>query len=326
MPEVVKKHYQKLTIPLHNLYGPTEASVDVTFYETNADDLSVPIGSPISNIEMHVVDADLRFVPIGVIGEICISGVGLARGYLNNPELTADRFIVDPVTQKVMYKTGDRGRWLENGKIEYLGREDNQIKIRGHRIELGEIENVLLKHDAIGENVVIPLKDDNETFLVVYYAVAADHADVDLKSYLQEYLPAFMVPSYYIRVDQLPRTPTGKIDRKQLPAVSTELLSEATTYVGPRNAVEEQLVSIWQDVLKKERVGVQDNFFKLGGHSLKMLQVSSRIFKEMNFSVDLGVLFSNPTIEELAVHVLAMNWIKKSEAQDEAIKTWKVVL
>jgi amino acid adenylation domain-containing protein len=313
---------------LLNAYGPTEATIAATFSEfTSPTITNVPIGRPISNTQVYILDAFLQPVPVGVAGELHIGGVGLARGYLNRPELTQEKFIpnsfekdeVIPPTPlnkggnepSKLYKTGDLCRYLPDGNIEYLGRIDNQVKIRGFRIELGEIETVLSQHNAVKTAVVIAQEDEtNQKRLVAYIIPQVEIISpqkeenslnvTQLRQFLKAKLPEYMIPSAFVILESLPLTPNGKIDHRALP--SPEFQSQAQ-YIAPRNPIEEILSSIWGKVLKVAQVGIHDNFFELGGHSLLATQLISRIREAFQVEMPLRELFVAPTIAELSQEI-----------------------
>ncbi|EPR11938.1 hybrid non-ribosomal peptide synthetase/type I polyketide synthase [Ruminiclostridium papyrosolvens] len=291
---------------LHNLYGPTEATVDVSYFDCSSNKKleRIPIGKPIDNIQLYIVDAYNNLLPVGVPGELCIAGDGLARGYLNRPELTKEKFVPNPfIPGERMYRTGDLARWLPDGNIEYLGRMDHQVKIRGFRIELGEIETQLLKHRQIREAVVIP-KDDSDggKYLCAYYVSDSELSLEELRGHLSGELPDYMVPPYFIHLDDIPLSHNGKIDRKALPEPDGNI-STGIPYIAPTNGIEEELVTIWQEVLEVERVGINDNFFELGGHSLKATLLVSKIHKEFNVEMPLREIFNLPTVKGLAAYI-----------------------
>jgi amino acid adenylation domain-containing protein len=302
LPETIRKYHERVDVTVHNLYGPTEASVDVSYYEVKKGDEVIPIGRPISNIQLYVVGSELQLLPVGCSGEICIGGVGLARGYLNNAELTAEKFVNNsflPGTK--FYKTGDLGRWLPDGNIEYLGRIDQQVKIRGFRIELGEIENTLLGHEKVREAVVAVKSQvkDGTKYLVAYLIPHRDIKISDVRDYLNKILPEYMIPAYFVILDQLPLTYNGKLDRKALLEIKDDYTTFNRDYVAPRNALEKKIVEIWEEVLEKESIGITDNFFEIGGNSLKVMQLTNRINKSLNIRLELRDLFAAPTIEKL---------------------------
>ncbi|QOQ77658.1 amino acid adenylation domain-containing protein [Pseudomonas poae] len=278
-------------IGLYNLYGPTEAAVDVTAWNCARPDVpdNTPIGKPIANTRMYLLDTQLQPVPLGVVGELFIGGVQVARGYLNRPELTAERFLDDPFHGGRMYRTGDVGRYLPDGNIEYLGRNDDQVKIRGLRIELGEIQARLLEHPQVNEAAVVA-RDDR---LIAYYTGL--HTDIEqLRAHLLQHLPDFMVPALFMHLDALPLSPNGKLDRKALPAPGMEALI-VREYVAPQGDTEILLARLWAELLKVERVGRDDNFFELGGHSLLAVSLIGRLRQE-GMECDVRALFEQPTL------------------------------
>ncbi|MBF0120231.1 MAG: amino acid adenylation domain-containing protein [Desulfobacterales bacterium] len=275
-----------------NAYGPTEYSVCATIYKCGSNINNLPIGKPISNTQIYILDNDLKHLPIGISGEICIGGDGLARGYLNRPDLTKERFIETSFGK--LYKTGDLGRFLPDGNIEYIGRIDNQIKLRGFRIELGEIESVIAKHSEVKESAVV-LYDDK---LIAY--VTSDNKNIELKEYLKLYLPDYMLPASIVVIDKMPMTPNGKIDRKSLPKPDIKLKG----YIAPRNSIEIRLTNIWEQVIGVSPIGTNDNFFELGGHSLLAVRLMAYIHKEFEMHLPLSNLFQHPTIAELAELIL----------------------
>jgi acyl carrier protein len=302
--ELQERFFARLPARLHNLYGPTEAAVDVTYWECRRGDARtvVPIGRPVANTRMHVLDRHGGELPVGVPGELHIAGVQLARGYLNRPELTAERFISHPELGR-LYRTGDLGRWLPDGTLEYLGRLDHQVKLRGQRIELGEIEATLLEHPGVRETVVLARQDSPGDLRLVAYLVPSGQADVsaaELRDFLKGKLPEYMVPSAFVVLDTLPLSPNGKVDRKALPAPDTARSGADDSYVPPRGPVEEAVAGVWAEVLGVERVGAQDNFFELGGHSLLATQVLSRLRQVFPIDLPLRRLFEEPTVANLA--------------------------
>nr|WP_280922048.1 non-ribosomal peptide synthetase [Paenibacillus sp. PvR133] len=292
---------------LINLYGPTEATVDVSYYDCGPEEthVSVPIGKPISNIRLHIVkEGTTALQPIGVPGELCIAGEGLARGYLNRPELTVEKFVECPFTPGGrMYRTGDLARWLPDGNIEYMGRIDHQVKIRGYRIELGEVEAQVLKVASVQEAVVIAREDEaGQKHLCAYFVADKPLAASELRSALAEDLPTYMIPSYFVQLERMPLTHSGKLDRKALPAPESSVLV-GTEYVAPRTPAEQTLVAVWQKVLGTGRpIGVMDNFFELGGDSIKSIQVSSRLY-QAGYKLEIKHLFKYPTVAELSPYL-----------------------
>ncbi len=298
---VQNKFFEKISAKLHNLYGPTEASVDVSFWacEQKSDAMTIPIGRPIDNIQIYLLDASLNPIPLGVTGELYIGGVGLARGYLKQPGLTADRFTPNPFDNagSRLYRTGDLARYRDDGNIEYIGRADHQVKIRGFRIELGEIETALMQHNQIREAVVIAREDIPGDKRLVAYVVGQDvdpNID-DLRMQLKGILPDYMMPASFVFLDHLPLSANGKIDRKALPAPDI-VRQFVTQYVAPRNPTEEALVKLWEEVLGVDRIGIQDDFFELGGHSLLAAQLMARIRLTFDIDLPLSVLLNVPSI------------------------------
>ncbi|SMC29904.1 amino acid adenylation domain-containing protein, partial [Andreprevotia lacus DSM 23236] len=290
---------------LVNCYGPTECTTYSTTHPMHGDVPSrIPIGRPIANAQMYVLDTQLNPVPQGVAGELYIGGDGLARGYLNRPELTAERFIPNPFgpTGTRLYRTGDLVRYLPNGDLDYLRRADQQVKLRGFRIELGEIEAALFALPGISSAAVLAREDEpGDKRLVAYWVAEAgsELTDADLRAQLQLQLPDYMVPARYMQLDSLPLMLNGKVDRKALPAPQ-QLASETDSYVAPRTETEAKLAAIWAEVLKLDRVGVDDNFFALGGHSLLATQIMSRTRREFGVDIPLAVIFETPTVAALA--------------------------
>jgi amino acid adenylation domain-containing protein len=291
---------------LFNGYGPTETTVCATMYRcTSNEQGSVPIGGPIANTKIYILDTHRQPVPVGVAGEIYIGGVGVARGYLNRPELTAERFIADPYSANPdarLYKTGDLGCWLPDGNIEYLGRNDHQVKIRGFRVELGEIETRLAACDGVREAVVIAREDIPGDKRLVAYVVFHEGAEVEpgvLRAQLSVALPEYMMPGAFVSLPALPLTPNGKVDRRALPAPDSSSLV-TRPYEAPRNTLEKVLSGIWSELLGVNTVGIHDNFFELGGHSLLATQVVSRIRETFQMELPLRVLFETPTVAGLA--------------------------
>jgi amino acid adenylation domain-containing protein len=301
---------------LVNIYGPTENTINSTMCHVKAGlKTPPPIGSPVPNTQVYVLDRNLKPCPIGVFGELYLAGVQLARGYFCREDLTAERFVTNPfwkekgevsapfASSPVMYKTGDLVRWLQNGEIEFFGRIDTQVKIRGFRIELGEVESALYTRSECREVCVIAREDIPGDKRLVAYIVASSStppSSNDLRSYLSEKLPPFMIPSAFVFLDAMPLTPNDKIDRRSLPVPSFGELS-AVDFVSPRNAVEAQLLEIWKNVLKVDHISVVDSFFDLGGHSLLAARLMSCIRKQMNVSISISKLFQNNSISKLAL-------------------------
>jgi acyl-coenzyme A synthetase/AMP-(fatty) acid ligase/acyl carrier protein len=296
---------------LFNEYGPTEATVwsSVHHCRPSAGQRPVPVGRPVANTQIYLLDPQLQPVPVGVAGEGYIGGGGLARGYFNHPALTAERFVPDPFSRTPgarLYKTGDLARFLADGQIEFIGRNDFQVKIRGHRIELSEIELALAQHRDVEETAVLAREkvagDKRLTAYVVLNRAGAATAK-QLRESLKERLPEYMLPSSFVMLDALPLTATGKVDRGALPIDEIGVETEES-YLAPRTALEEVLVGIFSEVLERERVGVRDSFFELGGHSLLATQVASRVRGALQVELPLRRLFGSPTVEGLAAAIL----------------------
>ncbi len=289
---------------LINMYGITETTVHVTFKEITEQEISSNvsnIGKPIPTLTTYIMDKTMNLLPIGVPGELCVGGDGLARGYLNRPELTDEKFVPHPYIEgEKLYRSGDLARLLSNGEMEYLGRIDHQVKIRGFRIELGEIENQLLQHNDIKEVAVLERKDkDSESYLAAYLVSDKELSVSNLRTYLKKVLPDYMIPSYFIRLDQLPLTTNGKLNRKALPEPN-ETIEAGRDYIAPTSVIEEQLVKIWSEILGIEKIGVEDDFFELGGHSLKATTLIQKIRKELNAEISLKDIFKTSRLKELA--------------------------
>ncbi|MFP2929773.1 amino acid adenylation domain-containing protein, partial [Pyxidicoccus sp. 3LG] len=297
-----------------NVYGPTECTVDSTAFEVKGETRPT-IGGPLVNVSVYVLDARWKPVPVGVPGELFISGAGLARGYLRRPDLTAERFVADPYSPTPgarMYRTGDRVRWLADGTLEYLGRTDFQVKLRGFRIELGEIEAALAQHPSVRQALVLVREDVPGDQRLVAYVVPTSTPDVsELRTFLSRRLPSYMVPSAFAVLGALPLTPSGKVDRRALPAPEASSAAMGSVYEPPRTPLEESLAAIWAQVLRveKERVGRHDDFFALGGHSLLATQVVARVRSILGVDVPLRALFEAPTVERLAA------WLEGAKAE-----------
>jgi acyl-coenzyme A synthetase/AMP-(fatty) acid ligase/acyl carrier protein len=295
---------------LFNAYGPTEATICATLYRVGTEiGASVPIGRPVANTRIYILDAHGEPAPVGVAGELHVGGVQVARDYLNRPELTAERFVSDPFSGQPdarMYKTGDLGRWLPDGNIEYLGRNDFQVKIRGFRIELGEIEARLAACAGVREALVLAREDSpGDKRLVAYYVGAEGTAPEDLRGQLAAGLPDYMLPSAFVRLDAFPLTPNGKLDRKALSAPGQDALI-ARPYEAPVGDIETAVATIWQALLRVERVGRFDNFFELGGHSLLAMQLVTRIQQQLKIEISVLPVFSCPNLALLAEALLAV--------------------
>jgi amino acid adenylation domain-containing protein/non-ribosomal peptide synthase protein (TIGR01720 family) len=311
------KHFDKylekgLDAEVVNEYGPTEATVGCSTYSFNISGNnrkikdSIPIGKPLDNTTLYVLGSNNEVLPAGIAGELYIGGSQIARGYLNRPDLTAEKFIADPFGDEAgarLYKTGDLARWLPNGNLEYLGRIDDQVKVRGYRIELGEIESVLHQHEDVKQAVVLAKEDTHGQKQLVGYVVPADEFNKEsLEAFLESKLPEYMVPSLWVELDKLPVTPNGKIDKKALPDPDADSQVNQT-YVAPRNEVEKKLAVIWQALLEVDEIGVNDDFFDLGGHSLSAIRLISLIRKELKTELAINDVFEYPTIALLSDHI-----------------------
>ncbi len=309
LSEVQHHFMSRSTASLTNLYGPTEAAIDVTFHTCSPTPYgsAVPIGRPISNVRTYIVDEHLQPLPVGVQGELCIGGAALARGYLNHAALTAEKFIPDPFGSTPgarLYRTGDMARYLPDGNIEFLGRSDRQVKLRGFRIELGEVQAALRQHGDVRDAAVIMREDQSGDVRLVAYVVPAESGATDveqLRTFLKEKLPEYMVPSAFVPLQAIPLTPNGKVDYLALPA--SERTAPTRYRVPPATAVEELLAEIWAQVLQIDEVGINENFFDLGGHSLKATLVVSRVREALQVELPLRFIFEFPTISEQAVHL-----------------------
>lgn len=294
---------------LINSYGVAEATIDTTYFETRTtsqlrSEGFVPIGKPFANMQVHILDRHLQPAPIGVNGTVFIGGAGVARGYLNRPDLTAQKFVPNPFSGLPgdrLYNTGDQGRYRPDGNIEFLGRTDNQVKIRGFRVELGEIETVLGRYPGVRQAVVIARElSPGDMRLLAYVIPSAPFAIDDVRAFLKDKLPAYMLPSRFVQVKEFPLNTNGKIDRNALPAPGPDTDEQGRQFTAPRNETEAQLASIWGEVLQLKSISVHDNFFTLGGHSLLAIQVISRVRSKFAIELPLRSLFENPTIAELS--------------------------
>jgi amino acid adenylation domain-containing protein len=315
--DVLKREYVENllrfgTAKVYNTYGPTEATVCVTYYRCLPNSpQSIPLGKPISNYNVYILDKENNLQPVGVPGEICIAGDGVTLGYLNRPQLTWEKFTANPFAPgESMYRTGDLGRWMPGGNVQFLGRIDHQVKIRGYRIELGEIENQLLKHGKIKETFVLAKEDQRGDKCLCAYIVprsiktfgSVPSITKELREYLADNVPGYMIPSYFVQLRNIPLTPNGKVDRRALP---DPVVKSEASYIAPRNRIEQSLVHIWSGILKieKEIIGIDDNFFELGGHSLKTTTLAAEIYKWFNVRVPLGEIFKAHTIRLLAGYI-----------------------
>ena len=291
---------------LWNLYGPTETTIWSAAHRVSSGEDPILIGRPIANTQMYILNPQGLPVPIGVAGELYIAGDGVARGYWKRPELTASRFVADPFSKKTnrrMYRTGDLARYRRDGQIQLLGRTDQQIKLRGHRIELGEIEAVIEHHADVQQAVVALNGEGAGQRLIAYVKQAQETPGNELRTWLRQRLPEYMVPAVFISLPELPLTPNGKIDRKRLPALEDNVRLSAAESVVPRNQTEQTLARIWSNVLRVSAVGVRDNFFDLGGQSLLLIKVHAKLRQELDPHIPVVDLFRYPTIESMAAHL-----------------------
>jgi amino acid adenylation domain-containing protein len=310
-PETVERFHARLSAELHHSYGPTETSIGSAEWtcERQGERQIIPIGRPLANTQIYLLDAHMQPVPVGAPGEMYIGGTGVARGYLYRPELTAERFVPDPFSAEPgarLYKTGDLARHLPDGLIEFLGRVDHQVKLRGLRIELGEIEAVLAEQEEVKEAVVLAREDKPGDKRLVAYAVASGGerpTHGELAARLRSKLPDYMVPSAFVWLDAWPLMANGKVDRRRLPAPGEARPELETAYVAPRSELERLVAGVWQQVLQVERVGMHDNFFDLGGHSLRMLQVNGKLREALGREVSMVDMFQYPTVSALAEYL-----------------------
>ncbi|MBB5624256.1 amino acid adenylation domain-containing protein [Pedobacter cryoconitis] len=314
-------------IKVLNAYGPAEASDDVTLHimDKAPAEMTVPVGRPIQNMNVYILDKLDKLCPIGVAGEICVSGIGVGRGYLNDAKRTTENFVIDPFhTEKSvrMYRTGDTGRWLADGNVEFIGRKDDQVKIRGHRIELGEIEKAVQQYSGIEEVVVIAKKEPTgENNLVAYLISNKNVLMEEIRGYLLSRLPVYMVPAYFVQLDKLPLSANGKVDKKALPDPESIGLKSGIAYVAARNETEERLVEIWETLLDKEKISVKDNFFELGGHSLLAIRLISKIHEQFDVKIGMTAFFQAPVIETMALYLEAVSFKEQGsvDATEELI-------
>ena len=320
---LVQAVYAQETVEkVYNLYGPSEDTTYSTFVLTEKGAVENPtIGRPIANTQVYLLDSALEPVPIGLSGQLYLGGAGLARGYFNRPELTAQRFVDNPFGEGRLYNTGDLARYLPDGNIQFLGRIDQQVKLRGFRIELGEIESILSQHRAVQETVVIVREDQpGDQRLVAYIVLSTAEAwrsgekseslaqggtpavIPELRAHLKQKLPDYMIPGFFVVLDRLPLTPNGKIDRRALPAPESSGSAEES-YVPPNGPTEEKLAAIWGEVLGVERVGRHDDFFELGGHSLLVTQVMLHVTEALEVELPLRELLQYSTVSELAQQI-----------------------
>ncbi|MCA9171671.1 MAG: LLM class flavin-dependent oxidoreductase, partial [Planctomycetales bacterium] len=308
-PPAVAQQLQPLVkCSVINMYGPTEATVWASTYAIAAGETQIPIGRPIPFARMYVLNEQMQPVPPGVPGELFIGGELVVRGYHGKPDMTAERFLPDPFVENPtarMYRTGDQARWRTDGQLEFLGRNDHQVKIRGYRIELGEIEARLAQHARIEQVVVVAREDIPGDQRLVAYAVAggSEPPVSELRDHLRRDLPEYMVPAHFVFLDALPLTPNGKIDRNRLPALDAAPLRSATPYIPPADDLEAKIAELWCKSLGLDKVGVDDNFFDVGGHSLLVVRVHRELTHQIQQPVALTDLYRFPTIRSLVEHL-----------------------
>ena len=318
--ELEQRFMGRVGARLANLYGPTEASIDVTYWECGraSEKRAVPIGRPIANMEAYVLDERMEPVGVGLRGELYLAGVGLARGYLHRPDLTAERFLPHPYSAEAgarLYRTGDVVRYNERGELEYVGRADRQVKVRGYRIELGEVEAALREMEGVREAAVVVREEEGEGSVMVAYVVAETERRIEIgevRRKLKERLPEYMIPGRYVKVERLPVTSSGKVDRRALPEPEWGAEESRAEYEEARGEVEREIAGMWAEVLRKERVGIHDNFFDLGGHSLHMLRIHSKLRKQFGRDIPIVELFRHSTVSTLA------RFISEGEAEPPA--------
>jgi acyl carrier protein len=317
---------------LENQYGPTESHVVAAYRVEGLSGRGAelpPIGRPVSNARLYVLDAQGSAVPLGVSGELYLGGVALARGYLDRPGLTAERFVPEaysPEAGQRMYRSGDRARWRADGNVDFLGRLDDQVKVRGYRVEPSEIEEVLSEHESVRHcAVVVRAASAGDQRLVAYVVLKPESTCVvgELQAYLRGRLPEYMVPSAVVALEALPLTPSGKVDRHALPVPPSWSSAEAESYVAPRSPVEVVLAGIWRQVLDVEQIGVYDSFFELGGHSLLATQVMSRIRSTFEVELPLRTFFEAPTVAELAETIESITWAASDFEHHEQVANYE---
>ncbi|MFK7784944.1 MAG: amino acid adenylation domain-containing protein [Crocinitomicaceae bacterium] len=310
----------------YNAYGPTETAICATIFAlTKEEALKVnhlPIGKPIANTEIFILNQQQELLPSGAMGEICIGGKGLAMGYLNRPELTAEKFVQHPFdSSKKIYRTGDLGKWLPDGNVEFLGRKDDQVKVRGYRVELGEIEHALRKNDQIEQAIVLAKRNkENQNELVAYLTAKSEQDAASIRSEVKKHLPDYMVPSHFIQLEEFFLTANGKIDKSALPDPEGLEMSSGTAYVAPRNEIEEKMVELWQMVLNRTRVGVYDDFHELGGYSVKAIGLVAEYNKTFNVRLTLQEIYQRTKLYEHAELVEIRTWVNESKDQDDEPK------
>jgi amino acid adenylation domain-containing protein len=311
---ILKELYPDLTIT--NGYGPTENTTFSLTYNIEAERLPlIPIGKPINNSTAYILEENEAPVGIGVVGELHVGGDGVAKGYLNQPELTAQQFISDPFCKGGrLYKTGDLAKWLPDGNVVFIGRKDAQVKIRGYRVELGEIESVIQENDAVNQAVVTVFEEQGTKKVAAYYVAESELENTELLDWLKGKVPDYMLPSSLIELEEMPLNANGKVDHRALPNPKGKVITR--TYKAPTTELESDLVVIWQDVLAIEQIGLQDNFFEIGGHSINATVILSRVYKELGVRVGIQKLFMDPTIENMAEQITNLRWLSQNEKRE----------
>jgi acyl-coenzyme A synthetase/AMP-(fatty) acid ligase/acyl carrier protein len=321
-PIHVQKLYEKVpAIKVINGYGPTENTTFSTTYAIKATKQyhNIPIGAPIPNASLYILNPLMKPVPVDIIGEIFVSGPGVARGYLNDEKLTREKFVPNPFAEgEILYRTGDFGRWLPDGNVEFKGRIDRQVKLRGFRVEPEEIEHVLLTYQGIKQAIVIIEELNGENTLISYVISDANIDENELKMYLQKTLPYYMVPQYYVQLEEVPLNPNGKLDKKALPSIHLKD-ALAREFEAPTNEIEEKLVAIWQEILDIEQISINDNFFQLGGHSLKMIVLMNKIKEHFDVDIKVDYLYQTPTISDIGQYVSLFKNTKKDNDIENVI-------
>ncbi len=320
----VERINKLLTIPngtkVTNMYGPTEATVEVSYYDVNDIEeglTSIPIGKPISNVNLHILDRNMKLQPIGAIGELYISGVCLAKGYINQPQLTSEKFIQHPWNKdELIYRTGDKAIQLPNGNIQFLGRDDDQVKIRGYRIEIGEIEEALLSVPLVNDALVLKVEKDDDVILHAFVISSEELEAENIRKVLLEKLPEYMVPNYFHKVLEFAKTPSGKIDRLAM-VKNIKVQSNNSKSLSPESETERKLISIWSEVLDLSNIGVHDNFFEVGGHSLSLLKVQMMIQDVFGSELTVSDMFRLPTIKFLAEYLDGKNQENTVDIQEQ---------
>jgi amino acid adenylation domain-containing protein len=328
--ELLKQLYTRCR-ELWDMYGPTEITVYATANKITSPDAAPCIGKPLANVKAYILDAQLHPVPVGVAGELYIGGAGVTKGYLNRPELTAEKFVINPFIksvpgkqQPVMYRTGDLVRYQSDGSIVYLERIDNQVKIRGFRIELGEIENALVSHNKISQAVVVCREDrpgDKRIYAYILPHTLGHFDPIALKRHVRTRLPEYMVPQYFIEIEAVPLTPVGKVDKQALPLPDKTSFYGSNEYALPTTTTEKKLAQIWRQVISLSQIGIDDNFFDIGGHSLLAVEIFAGIKKMFHLELPLAILFQSPTIHDLANYIDAELYLAGSDSKDVNFET-----